>query len=204
MGKRSADNARRFMMDVASRLKMPTPHDSDAHAFQAGGYRPVVQISTDGFAGYREAADLAFGPHARYGIIIKEYRNATMIYTPSEMVGTKRTGIRGIEGKEQRTICTSHVERLNGTPAGVPEAAQPADALLLKEAAEPGSRFRDVRGLLQFLLADAAAGHERQEAADRCYDGWTGRARLVIRRAIRGRPGRLTPLLGFFGCEPHA
>ena len=115
IGKRSGDNARRFMMDVASRLTMPTPHASDAHAFQAGGYRPVVQISTDGFAAYPEAVDLAFGPHARYGTIIKEYKNATMIYTPSEMVGTLRTGIRGIESKEQRTICTSHVERLNGT-----------------------------------------------------------------------------------------
>src|SRR5205085_12434992 len=38
-----------------------------------------------------------------------------MIYTPSEMVGTKRTGIKGIEGRERRTICTSHVERLNCT-----------------------------------------------------------------------------------------
>jgi hypothetical protein len=78
-------------------------------------YRPVVQISTDGFPGYPEAVDLAFGPYARYGVIIKDYRNAKMIYTPSEMVGTKRTGIRGIRGREQRTICTSHVERLNGT-----------------------------------------------------------------------------------------
>lgn len=31
------------------------------------------------------------------------------------MVGTKRKGIKGIKGREQRTICTSHVERLNGT-----------------------------------------------------------------------------------------
>lgn len=31
------------------------------------------------------------------------------------MVGTKRTGIRGIQGRQARTICTSHVERLNGT-----------------------------------------------------------------------------------------
>jgi hypothetical protein len=38
-----------------------------------------------------------------------------MIYTPSEMVGTKRTGIRNINGRESRTITTSHVERLNGT-----------------------------------------------------------------------------------------
>jgi hypothetical protein len=102
--------------DVARRrLTRPNAHASDAHGYGAGGYTPIVQISTDGWAGYPEAVDLAFGPYARYGTIIKEYRNATMIYTPSEMVGTIRTGIRGIEGKEQRTICTSHVERLNGT-----------------------------------------------------------------------------------------
>ncbi len=115
VGKRSADNARRFMMDVAARLPMPNPHASDPHAFGAGGYLAVVQISTDGFAAYPEAVDLAFGPYVRYGTIIKEYKNATMIYTPSEMVGTRRTGMRGICGKQQRTICTSHIERLNGT-----------------------------------------------------------------------------------------
>ena len=48
-------------------------------------------------------------------MIVKEYRSARMVYTPSEMVGTKRTGIRGIGKHERRTICTSHVERLNGT-----------------------------------------------------------------------------------------
>jgi IS1 family transposase/transposase-like protein len=115
IGKRSADMARRFMMDVASRLTFPKPHASDAHDWQPGGYKTIVQISTDGFAAYPEAVDLAFGPYARYGVIVKDFRNATMIYTPSEMVGTQRTGIRGIEGREQRTICTSHVERLNGT-----------------------------------------------------------------------------------------
>jgi len=115
IGKRSADNARRFMMDVATRLVFPNPHASDAHDFQTGGYKPVVQISTDGFAPYPEAVDMAFGPYVKYGTIIKDYRNAKMIYTPSEMVGTKRTGIRGIGRSERRTICTSHVERLNGT-----------------------------------------------------------------------------------------
>ena len=115
VGKRSADSARRFMLDVSRRLKWPMPHESDAHAFWHGGYRPIVQISTDGFPAYPEAVDLAFGPYAKYGTIIKEYRNANIIYTPSEMVGTKRTGIRGIGDREQRTICTSHVERLNGT-----------------------------------------------------------------------------------------
>lgn len=115
VGKRSADNARRFMLDVASRLVFPKPHASDDHAFAIGQAKPIVQISTDGFAAYPEAVDMAFGPYAKYGIIIKEYRNATMTYTPSEMVGTKRTGRRGIGKKEERTICTSHVERLNGT-----------------------------------------------------------------------------------------
>ena len=115
IGKRSADNARRFMMDVASRLNMPKPHASDAHAFKVEGYQPITQISTDGFQGYPEAVDLAFGPYVRYGVIIKEYRNASMIYTPSEMVGTKRNGIRGIGPRQERTITTSHVERLNGT-----------------------------------------------------------------------------------------
>lgn len=80
-----------------------------------GGYKPIVQISTDGFAAYPEAVDLAFGPYVKYGTIIKEYRNARQIYTPSEMVGTVRRGVRGIKGDDQRTINTSHVERLNGT-----------------------------------------------------------------------------------------
>jgi transposase-like protein/IS1 family transposase len=116
IGKRSADNARRFMMDVAGRLVFPNAHASDAHSFMAGGYQAIVQISTDGFAAYREAVDLAFGPYAKHGVIIKEYRNATMTYTPSEMVGAQRKGVRGIKGEAQeRTICTSHVERLNGT-----------------------------------------------------------------------------------------
>jgi len=115
IGKRSADSARRFMCDIASRLVFPKPHVSDDQSYTKPGYKPIVQISTDGFVAYPEAVDLAFGPHAKFGTIIKEYRNANMIYTPSEMVGTKRTGIRGIGGREQRTICTSHVERLNGT-----------------------------------------------------------------------------------------
>ncbi len=115
IGKRSADNARRFLSDVAGRLNMPGPGSADDHDFKSGRFTPVVQISTDGWAGYPEAVDLAFGPYANYGSIIKEYRNASMIYTPSEMVGTKRTGHRGIEGRELFTICTSHVERLNGT-----------------------------------------------------------------------------------------
>jgi len=115
LGKRSADSARRFMVDVAGRLVIPKPHASDAHAFGMGGYRPTLQVSTDGFQAYPEAVDLAFGPYVRYGVIIKEFRNAKLIYTPSEMVGTKRTGIKGIGKRDLHSVTTSHVERLNGT-----------------------------------------------------------------------------------------
>jgi IS1 family transposase len=115
IGKRSADNARRLMRDLAERLVIPAPHASDAHAFNRAKQVYITQISTDGFPGYPEAVDLAFGRYARYGVIIKEYRNATMNYTPSEMVGTKREGKFGISERDERTICTSHVERHNLT-----------------------------------------------------------------------------------------
>jgi IS1 family transposase len=115
VGKRSADNARRLMTQLAGRVRFPNTHAGDAHAYGSGGFRPIIQISTDGWAGYPEAVDLAFGPYAKFGTIVKEYRNATMIYTPSEMVGTKRTAIKSIPPEETWTICTSHVERLNGT-----------------------------------------------------------------------------------------
>ncbi len=115
VGKRSADNARRFMMDLASCLEWPTIHESNPHDFRPGEYRRIIQISTDGFPGYPEAVDLAFGPYAKFGTIIKDYRNANIIYTPSEMVGTFRRGVKGIDETEERTICTSHVERNNLT-----------------------------------------------------------------------------------------
>lgn len=115
VGKRSADNCRRFMKQLASRLVMPKPGAGDAHGYVAARQVFITQISTDGFPGYPEAVDLAFGGHARFGTIIKEYKNATMTYTPSEMVGTKKTGIVGIDKFQERTICTSHVERNNGT-----------------------------------------------------------------------------------------
>ncbi|MCE9556431.1 MAG: hypothetical protein K8T91_24035 [Planctomycetes bacterium] len=115
LGKRSADNARRYMMDLASRLAMPKSHASDAHRYARPGFEHVTQISTDGFAAYPEAVDLAFGPYAKFGTIIKDYRNAILPYTPSEMVGTKRRGVFGINESQERTICTSHIERCNLT-----------------------------------------------------------------------------------------
>lgn len=115
VGKRTADNARRFMMDVAGGLVLPKPHASDDHAFATGEHKPIVQISVDGFAGYPEAIDLAFSIYARWGVIIKEYKNAKMIYQPSEMVGTQRKPRRWMTKADRWQICTSHIERLNGT-----------------------------------------------------------------------------------------
>jgi len=117
LGKRSGDNARRFMLDLAGRLRMPTPHDSDRHAYGAGGYQYATQISADAFAAYPEAVDLAFGPYAKFGTIMKDYRNHELPgrYAPAEMVGTKRRGVFGIRESEERTICTSHIERHNLT-----------------------------------------------------------------------------------------
>jgi IS1 family transposase len=113
LGKRSADMARRFTVDLADRLTRPNPHASDANVYQPAGYLQRVQLSTDGFAAYGEAIDLAFGPYGQHGVIIKEYKNAHMKYDPNEMVATERRVMSG--GIDEFSICTSHVERFNGT-----------------------------------------------------------------------------------------
>ena len=117
VGKRSADNARKLMKDLAGRLVMPKPHQSDPHGYQAGGYLHITQISTDAFKGYPEAVDLAFGPYAKYGTIEKDYRNADQPgrYAPPEIVATKRRGVYGMNEGDLWSICTSHVERHNLT-----------------------------------------------------------------------------------------
>jgi len=115
VGKRSADNARRLMRQLAGRLVFPKPHASDSHAFGIGRIDPIVQISTDGYPVYREAVDQFFGPYASHGVLIKDYRNADQPgrYAPPEMVGTNRQIIRG--DITPWDICTSHVERHNLT-----------------------------------------------------------------------------------------
>ncbi len=117
VGKRSGDSTRRFMMDVASRLRRPNPHESDPHAYRPGGFEPICQLSADAFPAYPEAVDLAFGPYVKFGTIRKDYRNADQPgrYAPPEMVGTNKKGIFGIREDEVWTICTSHVERHNWT-----------------------------------------------------------------------------------------
>ena len=192
IGKRSADNARRFMRDVAGRLVFPNPHASDARDFLAGGYRPTLQVSTDGFAAYPEAVDFAFGPYVKFGTIIKEYRNARIVYTPSEMVGTKRKGIKGID--RAGAAHDMHLARrtLERHPAAFPQAAQPVDLLLQQESREPRGRVCHVRGVLQLLLANPGARNQREAAADGGHDGQDRRPRLELRRAFCGGVIRLS------------
>ena len=47
------------MRQLAGRLRWPKPHESDDHGYAKPGFKHVTQISTDGFAGYPEAVDLA-------------------------------------------------------------------------------------------------------------------------------------------------
>lgn len=113
IGKRSADMARRFMVDLAKRLEMPRPQD-----WWKAEFERIVQVSTDGFSVYPEAVDLAFGPYVKYGTIIKDYRNADRKpgnYSPAKIVGTTRQTRFGLPDDEIYTICTSHVERNNLT-----------------------------------------------------------------------------------------
>jgi len=109
IGKRSADMARRFMVDLANRIALPTPMDIGERA------GIVPQISTDGFNAYPEAVDLAFGAYCRYGQIVKDYRNADQPgrYGPPELIGTDRREVFG--PIDLRSICTSHAERVNLT-----------------------------------------------------------------------------------------
>jgi IS1 family transposase len=113
IGKRSADMARRFLVDLAGRLNMPRPQD-----WWSSEFEKIVQISTDGFQVYPEAVDLAFGPYCKYGTIIKDYRNADRKpgnYSPAKIIGTTRQTRFGMAEDEIYTICTSHIERNNLT-----------------------------------------------------------------------------------------
>jgi IS1 family transposase len=105
LGKRTAENAQMLMQDLAERIVTPSP--GQPHA------KP--QISTDGFAAYPFAVDLAFGNTATYGVLIKDYQESEQPgrYGPPDMTGAIRLVVSG--GISRYSICTSHVERNNLT-----------------------------------------------------------------------------------------
>jgi IS1 family transposase len=105
IGKRTAANTERFMLDLAERVVTPRP-----------GQPPIrMRISTDGFAAYPAAVDLAFADTVDYGVIIKEFADTEQPgrYAPPDVTGTQRRPVT--EGVDPMSICTSHVERNNLT-----------------------------------------------------------------------------------------
>lgn len=46
VGKRTEGMAKKFLLDLASRLYFPTAHDSDDHAYEDGSYPVVTRISS--------------------------------------------------------------------------------------------------------------------------------------------------------------
>jgi IS1 family transposase len=95
VGARSAEVARPFMQDVASRLK----------------YR--VQLTTDSFKAYLHAVEDAFGAQVDYTQLHKIYgtTNLDTRYSPGECVGVVKTPLIG--DPDPAHASTSYVERSN-------------------------------------------------------------------------------------------
>lgn len=98
IGPRDSDAARRFMLDVASRLATRVQLTSDAH----GTYLAAVQN--------------AFGREIDYAQLIKQYGPAPEPagrYSPAQCIGTRKR--RWIGDPDQDHISTSFIERQNLT-----------------------------------------------------------------------------------------
>jgi IS1 family transposase len=98
VGKRTSRLAASFMMEVATRIITR------------------FQLSTDAFAGYREAVDRVFGSEIDYGQIHKEYREETKTekrYSPAQIIRVTKEVLLG--EPILKSISTSYVERQNLT-----------------------------------------------------------------------------------------
>lgn len=116
----------------------------------------------------------------KYGQLIKKYRNATMQYTPSEMVSSDRRGIMNIREDEERSICTSLVERYNLTIRTFMKR-------FTRLALGFSKKLECLEAAVSMFLAcynfvwDPPQGRQRQERdaqADGSYDGWSGHPAL--------------------------
>ena len=75
------------------------------------------QLSTDGFNGYPNAVEFAFGARVDYAQVVKEFGNEGgeegRRYAPPRLIGQEKIVVSGTPDEER--ICTSHVERSNWT-----------------------------------------------------------------------------------------
>jgi len=97
VGKRTGQNTRSFMMELAVRVTTR------------------FQLSTDSFAPYADAVDRVFGDEIEYAQIHKEYAemNGEKRYSPARIIRTTKKHIIG--NPKNNRICTSYVERQNLT-----------------------------------------------------------------------------------------
>lgn len=104
VGKRDAETANAFLIDLSSRLKNR------------------VQLSTDALKAYVEAVEQGFGGEVDYGQIVKSYSvgkadetagASQRKYSPPEVVGVSKSVLVG--SPDEDLISTSYVERQNLT-----------------------------------------------------------------------------------------
>lgn len=95
----------------------------DAHDFIEKLARATAgrfQLSTDGFNGYPNAVEYAFGARVDYAQVVKEFGNVGgeegRRYAPPRLIGQEKTVVSGTP--EERRVSTSHVERSNWTLRG--------------------------------------------------------------------------------------
>lgn len=99
VGQRISQHAEAFMKDLAPRF--------------AGR----VQLTTDGFAAYPHAVDMAFGGNVDYGVLNKSYADGGSVveakrrYSPAEFVSAEKQIVFGDPDEDH--ISTSHAERAN-------------------------------------------------------------------------------------------
>ena len=100
VGSREAKAAQTFMGDLAMRVE------------------GRIQLTTDGYAPYRNAVDIAFGANVDFAHLVKSYSEAPdkgpeRKYSPGVCTGAKKTPVYGMP--DPGHISTSHVERQNLT-----------------------------------------------------------------------------------------
>ncbi len=95
----------------------------DAHDFiekLATATAGSFQLSTDGFNGYPNAVEFAFGGRVDYAQVVKEFGNEGgeegRRYAPPRLIGQEKIVVSGAPDEDQ--ISTSHVERANWTLRG--------------------------------------------------------------------------------------